>query len=84
MFFFLAFFLLLTNASFAVNVIRENGFYKVKINVSSAKILPYVSNSLETIEEIALKTGADIVINTGYFDAKNKKTVNLPFLLFAI
>lgn len=74
--FFLAFFLLLTNASFAVNVIRENGFYKVKINVSSAKILPYVSNSLETIEEIALKTGADIVINTGYFDAKNKKTVS--------
>lgn len=74
--FFLAFFLLLTNASFAVNIIHENGFYNVKIKASSAKILPYVANSLETIDEIAFKTGADIVINTGYFDVKNKKTVS--------
>ena len=55
---------------------HENGLYIVKINLSQTEIIPYVSDSLETVDKIALKTNASVAINTGFFDAKNKKTVS--------
>lgn len=58
------------------NPIHENGLYLVKINYKKNDINVYVSDSLETVDLIAQKLGAKIVINTGFFDAKNKKTVS--------
>ncbi|MCQ2958361.1 MAG: phosphodiester glycosidase family protein [Candidatus Gastranaerophilales bacterium] len=55
---------------------HENGLYIVKVNLSQTKVIPYVSDKLETVDKIALKTGASVAVNTGFFDAKNKKTVS--------
>ena len=76
--------LLILEICFEVNFVRaqnyeilhENGLYITKINLNSSKIEPYVSDDLETIFDIAQKTKAFVAINTGFFDAKNKKTVS--------
>ena len=57
-------------------IFHENGFYIVKIKLSSSRIEPYVSGKLETVYDIAQKTNAKLVINTGFFDGKNQKTVS--------
>ena len=57
-------------------VVHDNGLYIVKVNYESTNIYPYVSEGLETVDKIAKKTNAKVAINTGFFDAKNKKTVS--------
>ena len=81
-FFFLFFFL--TVVVFACekknyNFIVDDDFYIVKIPIQTVKITPYVSDGLETVFDIAQKTQAKIVINAGFFDAKNQKTVSYVF-----
>ncbi len=54
------------------------GVYVIEINTSKnkCKLFPYVSDELETNEEVYKKTGAKLVVNAGFFDPKNKKTVS--------
>ncbi len=72
--------ILLMNLAFSCEksykLMHENGLYIVKVNLNSAKIKPYVAEKLETIDVIAKKTNASVVINTGFFDARNQKTVS--------
>lgn len=58
------------------DIVHENGLYMVKIDLNSAKIEPYVADKLEILYVMAKKNKASVAINTGFFDAKNKKTVS--------
>ena len=61
-------------------VVHDNGLYIVKINYETTNIYPYVSEGLETVDKIAKKTNAKVAVNTGFFDAKSKKTVSYIML----
>ena len=56
----------------------QKGIYIVDIDTNECKncISPYVSESLETVESVALKTGAVAAINAGFFDLLNTKTTS--------
>ncbi|MDD3593246.1 MAG: phosphodiester glycosidase family protein [Candidatus Gastranaerophilales bacterium] len=56
---------------------NNNGLYifSFKLN-TNIEVSPYVSDRLESVDTIAQKTGAIAVINTGFFDPKNKKSVS--------
>lgn len=55
----------------------ENSLYVLKINdFQKYNIQPYVSERLETVQEIAKKTNAFAVINGGFFDPENMKTIS--------
>lgn len=56
----------------------QKGIYVADINfeVNKGSILPYVSDSLETVENIAKKTNSPIAINAGFFDPTNIKTTS--------
>lgn len=64
------------------NLIKIKEFKKgaflieVKNEPSSLEVLPYVSETLETNKEVFEKTNAALVINGGYYDPSNKKTVS--------
>ena len=52
------------------------GVYIVEVNTTKNSLVPYVSEKLETNENVYNKTGAKFVINAGFFDPKNQKTVS--------
>ena len=52
------------------------GVYIVEVNTTKNSLVPYVSEKLETNENVYKKTGAKLVINAGFFDPKNQKTVS--------
>ncbi|OGI03703.1 MAG: hypothetical protein A2Y25_08175 [Candidatus Melainabacteria bacterium GWF2_37_15] len=56
----------------------QKGVYIVDIDTNECKncISPYVSDSLETVESVAIKTGAIAAINAGFFDPLNTKTTS--------
>ncbi len=58
------------------------GVYVVEINTSKvkSKLIPYVSETLETNKEVFQKTGAKLVVNAGFFDPNNKKTVSYVYI----
>ncbi len=60
-------------------VIHDNGLYIVKVDYEKNDVFPYVSETLETVDKIGLKTNAVIAINAGFFDARNKKTVSYVY-----
>ena len=76
----LTFFIAFTTTAFvskkAYSLYEAEGLYIVKINPNLTQIQPYVSEKLEIVYDIAKKTNASVAINTGFFDAKNKKTVS--------
>jgi len=76
----LSFFIILTTTAFVnkkpYSLYQNDGLYIVKINPNLTQIQPYVSEKLETVYDVAKQTNASVVINTGFFDAKNKKTVS--------
>ncbi len=52
-----------------------NGLYIIKIPKERNSIIkPYVSKSLIYNKDVFAKTGAELVINAGYFDPNNQKT----------
>lgn len=56
----------------------QKGIYLVDVNL---KVCPecigvYNSDSLETVEEVAKKTGVQVAINAGFFDPSNKITTS--------
>ena len=55
-----------------------NGVYVVEINTAKAKnkLVPYYVNELKTNAEVYKETGARLVVNAGFFDPKNMKTVS--------
>lgn len=55
-----------------------DGVYVVEINTLKAKnkLQPYYVKELETNKSVYEQTGARLVVNTGFFDPKNKKTVS--------
>ena len=55
-----------------------NGVYIVEVITSKAKgkLVPYYVDELETNFDIFNKTKARFVVNAGFFDPKNKKTVS--------
>ena len=59
-----------------------DGVYVVQILSSKVKdrLVPYVSDSLETCSDVYKNTGAKLVVNTGFFDPKNQKTVSYIFI----
>ena len=54
------------------------GVYIVEINTAKSKykLLPYVTQELETNNNVFNSTGARLVVNAGFFDPKNQKTVS--------
>ena len=60
-------------------IIHENGLYIIKVDYQKYTVQPYASEGLETVKEIAFKTGAIVAINAGFFDAKNQKTVSYVY-----
>ncbi|HBH17694.1 MAG TPA: hypothetical protein DDX14_01885 [Cyanobacteria bacterium UBA9579] len=54
------------------------GIYVVDINVKKCPecIVPYVSNSLETVKSVAEKTNSVAAINAGFFDPTNTQTTS--------
>lgn len=66
-------------ASAAYNIIQDpKGIYVVEINSKYAKnkLIPYVSETLETNTDVYKKLNPKFVVNTGFFDANNSKTVS--------
>ncbi|MCR4881510.1 MAG: phosphodiester glycosidase family protein [bacterium] len=57
-------------------VVQKDGLYIVKINYENKYIYPYVATELRTVKDMALRSNAEVAINAGFFDAKNKKTVS--------
>lgn len=54
-----------------------NGLYIIKIpEERNSKVIPYVSDRLIYNKDVFEKTGAELVINAGYFDPNNKKTTS--------
>lgn len=55
-----------------------DGVYVVEINTGKAKnkLVPYIVDGLKTNNEVYNETGARLVVNAGFFDAKNMKTVS--------
>lgn len=55
-----------------------DGVYIIEITTSKAKnrILPYYVKELKTNKEVYEETGARLVVNAGFFDPKNQKTVS--------
>ncbi len=55
-----------------------NGVYIVEIDTSKSKskLKPYYVNELETNKYVYEKTNARLVVNAGFFDFKNQKTVS--------
>ncbi len=55
-----------------------NGVYVVQINTIKAKnnIMPFAVDGLETNYDVFKYLGAKLVVNAGFFDPKNKKTVS--------
>jgi len=56
----------------------QKGIYIIDININDCPncIVPYVSDSLETVQEMAEKNNAIVAINAGFFDPKNSKTTS--------
>lgn len=56
----------------------SEGVYVIELNSSKVKdkLVPYIVDGLETNLDVYEKTGAKFVVNTGFFDPKNKKTVS--------
>ncbi|MCK7484555.1 MAG: hypothetical protein MZU97_02665 [Bacillus subtilis] len=56
----------------------EKGVYIVTIDTKNCPecVQPYVSDNLETVENIAKKTRAIAAINAGFFDPSNAKTTS--------
>ena len=74
-----------SNAAFAkkdtsmYRIVQDpDGVYVVEILTSKSKnmLVPYVSDTLETNHEVYKNTGAKLVVNAGFFDPKNQKTVS--------
>lgn len=65
--------------SSAYRIVQDpNGVYVVEINTlkTKNKLMPYVVDGLETNYDVFKSTGARLVVNAGFFDPKNKKTVS--------
>jgi exopolysaccharide biosynthesis protein len=56
----------------------QKGIYVIDVDTSICpdSLEPYVSDSLETVEKVAEKTGATVAINAGFFDPSNTKTTS--------
>lgn len=56
----------------------SKGIYIVDIDIEKCKdcLIPYVSESLETVEQVAEKTNSTAAINAGFFDPNNTKTTS--------
>ncbi len=58
-----------------IEITNDNGLYIIRIpKERNANIRPYVTKSLTFNKDVFAKTGAEMVINAGYFDPNNKKT----------
>ena len=58
-----------------IEITNDNGLYIIRIpKERNANIRPYIKKSLAFNKDIFAKTGAELVINAGYFDPNNKKT----------
>lgn len=58
-----------------IEITNDNGLYIIRIpKERNANIRPYVTKSLTFNKDVFEKTGAEMVINAGYFDPNNKKT----------
>lgn len=55
-----------------------DGVYIIEITASKAKnrVLPYYVKELKTNKEVYEETGARLVVNAGFFDPKNQKSVS--------
>ncbi len=65
--------------SSAYRIVQDpDGVYVVEINTTKAKgrLVPYYTDELETNLDIYNKTNAKLVVNAGFFDPKNQKTVS--------
>lgn len=56
----------------------SEGIYVIRVNSDKAKkkLVPYVVDELTVNSDIYEKTGAKFVVNAGFFDPKNSKTVS--------
>lgn len=60
-----------------IEITNDNGLYIIRIpKERNANIRPYVTKSLTFNKDVFARTGAEMVINAGYFDPNNKKTTS--------
>ena len=58
-----------------IEVFDENGLYVFHIPAAGKYVIrPYISEKLVFNSDVYKKTGAELVINAGYFDPKNQQT----------
>ena len=58
-----------------IEIVNKDGLYIIKIPAyGDFTVVPYISKNLITNREVFKKTGAELVINAGYFDPKNQET----------
>ena len=63
----------------SIKVIQpQKGLYIVDIDASNPniQISPYISQGLETVDSVAIKTNSIVAINAGFFDPSNQKTTS--------
>ena len=66
------------NSSYKI-IEDQKGIYIVELNVNAKKneeIIPFVVDELKTNEDVYKETKAKVVVNAGFFDPKNQKTVS--------
>lgn len=66
------------NSSYRI-VEEPKGVYVVELNINTKKneeLIPFVVEELKINEDVYKETGAKLVVNAGFFDPKNKKTVS--------
>lgn len=60
-----------------IEVTNDNGLYIIKIpKERNSNIRPYVTKFLTYNKDVYAQTGAELVINAGYFDPKNQATTS--------
>ncbi|MBQ3641659.1 hypothetical protein II906_07035, partial [bacterium] len=66
-----------SNAPYKI-VQDPEGVYIIEVNTNQSKykLMPYYTDELSTNHSVYKETGARFVVNTGFFDPKNMKTVS--------
>ena len=60
-----------------IEITNDKGLYIIRIpKERNAKVRPYVTKTLTYNKDVFAQTGAELVINAGYFDPNNKATTS--------
>lgn len=63
-----------------LNTYLDMEIIDIDLNTGHLNVVPFVSETLDTVEEIGIKNNAIAAINTGFFDFTNGKSVSFVYL----